>query len=54
MYKILGYYICEKLIALDFLGTKSDEMITVSDCFSGIHPDLAYCYFNNNRKKRTD
>lgn len=51
MYKILGYYICEKLIAPDFLGIKSDEMITVSDCFSGIHPDLAYCYFNNNRKK---
>lgn len=51
MYKILGYYICEKIIAPEILGIKSDEMITVSGCFSEIHPDLTYCYFDNNRKK---
>lgn len=51
MYKVLGYYICEKLIAPDCLGIKSDGMISVSACFSGIHPDLTYCYFSNNRKK---
>lgn len=51
MYRILGYYICEKLIAPDFLGIKSDEMISVSGCFSEIHPNLDYCYFDNNRRK---
>ncbi len=51
MYKILGYYISEKIIAPECLGIKSDEMITVSSCFSEIHPDLAYCYFDNNRKE---
>lgn len=51
MYRVFGYYICEKLVVPDFLGIKGDEMITVSDCFSGIHPDLTYCYFINNRKK---
>lgn len=50
MYKIFGYYICEKIAAPDFFGIKSDEMITVSGCFSGIHPELSYCYFDNNRK----
>lgn len=51
MYRVLGYYICEKLVVPDFLDIKGDEIITVSDCFSGIHPDLTYCYFINNRKK---
>lgn len=51
MYKILGYYICEKLAVPDFPGIKGEEMITVSNCFSGIHPDLTCCYFSNNRKK---
>lgn len=51
MYRILGYYICEKLSAPDFLGIKSDEMVSVSGCFSEIHPDLANCYFDNNRRK---
>lgn len=51
MYKIIGYYIFEKIRISDFLGIKSDEMITVSSCFSGTHPDLNYCYFTNNRKK---
>ena len=51
MYKILGYYICEKIIAPNWIGIKSNEMITVSGCFSGILPDLEYCYFINNRKK---
>lgn len=50
MYKIFGYYICEKIAAPDFLGIKTDEMITVSGCFSDIHPDLSYCYFDNKRK----
>ncbi len=45
MYRVLGYYICEKLVIPDFLGIKGDEIITVSDCFSGIHPDLTYCYY---------
>ena len=51
MYRIIGYYICEKISVPDFLRIKSNEMITVSSCFSGIHPDLSYCYFTNNRKK---
>jgi len=51
MYKIFGYYICEKISVPDFLGIKSDEMITISGCFSDIHPELAYCYFDNNRKQ---
>lgn len=51
MFKIFGYYICEKMSVPDFLGIKSDEMITISDCFSGIHPELSYCYFDNNRKQ---
>lgn len=51
MFKIFGYYICEKISVPDFLGIKSDEMITISGCFSGIHPDLSYCYFNNIRKQ---
>lgn len=51
MYKVLGYYICEKLVIPDFLGINGEGIITVSDCFSGTHPDLTYCYFINNRKK---
>lgn len=50
MYRIFGYYICEKTAVPDFLGIKSDEMITVSDCFSDNHPKLLYCYFDDNRK----
>lgn len=51
MYRVLGYYICEKLVIPDFLEIKGDEIITASVCFSGIHPDLTYCYFINDRKK---
>ncbi|MBR4083546.1 MAG: hypothetical protein IKK33_04590 [Lachnospiraceae bacterium] len=51
MYKIVGYYIVEKITAPDYLEIECDEMITVSECFSEIHPDLTYCYFSNNRKK---
>ena len=51
MYRVLGYYICEKLVVPEFLEIKGDEIITASVCFSGIHPDLTYCYFINNRKK---
>lgn len=51
MYRVLGYYICEKLVIPDFLEIKGEEMITASVCFSGIHPDLTYCYFINDRKK---
>ncbi|MBQ4059098.1 MAG: hypothetical protein IJD40_09230 [Lachnospiraceae bacterium] len=51
MYRVLGYYICEKLKIPDFLGIEADEIITVSDCFSGTHPDLTYCYFINDRKR---
>lgn len=51
MYKVLGYYICEKLVIPDFLDIKGNEIISVSSCFSGVHPDLTYCYFINNRKK---
>lgn len=51
MYKIIGYYICEKISVPGFSGIKSDEMITVSDCFHATHPNLRYCYFINNRKK---
>jgi len=50
MNKIFGYYICEKISVPDFLGIKSDEMITVSNCFTDLHPALSYCYFDNNRK----
>ena len=50
MYKIVGYYICEKLDIPNFLGIRGDELISVSGCFSGIHPDLTYCYFINDRK----
>ena len=50
MYRIIGYYICEKTSVPEFLGIKSNEMITVSDCFSSTHPDLIDCYFINNRK----
>ena len=48
MYKIVGYYICEKLDIPNFLGIRGDELISVSGCFSGIHPDLTYCYFINH------
>ena len=41
MYKIVGYYICEKLDIPNFLGIKGNELISVSGCFSGIHPDLS-------------
>lgn len=51
MYRILGYYICEKTAVPDFLGINKDEMISVSNCFSGVHPVLDYCYFTNNRSK---
>lgn len=51
MYKIVGYYICEKLDVPDFLDIKGDELISVSSCFSGIHHDLTYCYFVNNKKR---
>lgn len=51
MYKIVGYYICEKLDIPDFLGIKGNKLISVSGCFSGIHPNLTHCYFINNRKK---
>ena len=50
MYKIVGYYICEKLDIPNFLGIRGDELISVSGCFSAIHPDLTYCYFINDRK----
>lgn len=26
MYRVLGYYICEKLVVPDFLGIKGDEI----------------------------
>ena len=51
MYKIIGYYICEKLAIPNFLGIEADEMITVSDCFSGTHPNLTYCYFSNPQRQ---
>ena len=40
--------ICEKLDIPNFLGIRGDELISVSGCFSGIHPDLTYCYFIND------
>lgn len=49
MYKIFGYYICEKMKAPDWLGLDREIMISVSDCFGGIHPDLTKCYFLNDR-----
>ena len=55
MYRVLGYYICEKLLIPDCLSIEGDEILTVSSCFSGIHPDLTYCYFTNHRgKERTE
>lgn len=51
MYRILGYYICEKSDIPEWLGIKGDEMISASSCFSRIHPDLTYCYFINNSKE---
>ncbi len=48
MFKIIGYYICERLTAPGFLGFSGSEMISVSSCFSGIHPDLTHCYFANS------
>ena len=51
MYKIVGYYICEKIDIPNFPGIRGDELISVSGCFSGIHPDLTYCYFINDRKR---
>ena len=51
MYRIFGYYICEKMAIPNFLSIKGDEMITVSDCFSGIHPNLTYCYFSNPQRQ---
>ena len=50
MYRIIGYYICEKIRVPDYLEIKCDEMITVSGCFSDVHPNLSFCYFINNRK----
>ncbi len=51
MYKVLGYYICEKLVVPDYLNIQSEKIITVSNCFLGTHPDLTYCYFQNDRKR---
>ena len=49
MYKIFGYYICEKMKVPDWLGLDRETMLSVSDCFGGIHPELANCYFLNDR-----
>lgn len=50
MYRIIGYYICEKLKTSNRLRENSEQMISVSDCFGGIHPDLSCCFFTNDKK----
>ena len=51
MYKIVGYYICEKSVVPAWLGINCEELLTISNCFSVTHPDLTCCYFINDREK---
>lgn len=47
MYKIIGYYICEQIAVPKFLN-RSGTMLSVSECFGGIHPRLDTCFFQND------
>ena len=46
MYKIVGYYICERIPIPGWLH-RSGKMLSVSECFNGIHPKLDICFFKN-------
>lgn len=47
MYKIVGYYICERIPIPGWLH-RSGMMLSVSGCFGGIHPRLDTCFFQND------
>lgn len=47
MYRIIGYYICERIAVPEWLN-RSGMMLSVSECFGGIHPRLDTCFFQND------
>ncbi len=47
MFKIIGYYIC-KIIQIPHYLNRKGTMVSVSNCFGGIHPRLDTCYFQND------
>ncbi len=47
MYRMIGYYICERIKIPCFLK-REGKMISVSECFGGIHPKLDTCFFQNS------
>lgn len=47
MYRIVGYYICERIAVPEWLN-RSGTMLSVSECFGGIHPRLDTCFFQND------
>ena len=53
MYKIIGYYICELIKIPQWLNRRG-TMVSVSECFGGIHPRLDTCYFKNNYIKKEE
>lgn len=56
MYKIIGYYICE-LIPIPAFLNRDGTMLSVSECFGGIHPRMDICFFHNkyiSQKERED
>lgn len=56
MYKIIGYYICE-LIPIPAFLNRDGTMLSVSECFGGIHPRMDICFFQNkyiSQKERED
>lgn len=56
MYKIIGYYICE-LIPIPAFLNRNGTMLSVSECFGGIHPRMDICFFHNkyiSQKERED
>lgn len=52
MYKTIGYYICGLIETPEFVGFRNEWMLSVSECFGGVHPDLSCCYFQNNLRNQ--
>lgn len=53
MYSVIGYYICEQIKIPQFLK-RDGTMVSVSECFGGIHPRLDTCFFQNSYVSEKD
>lgn len=53
MRRVIGYYICEQIKIPQFLK-RDGTMVSVSECFGGIHPRLDTCFFQNSYVSEKD